>query len=114
MMTHSKNVLGLAAVAATFWLLSRSRWVKRTGSQRFTRILHAFDLRPVPDAAVEGRVQSCLRRAAPRTEISATTEHGCVMLTGDVATRERAGIVKRVARVRGVDSVIDLMHEPAP
>ncbi len=71
-------------------------------------------LRPAPlrDDTVLVAVRGKLARKAQAPElISARIEHGCVDLRGIVETRERARIVRAVARVRGVDSVIDLMTE---
>jgi hypothetical protein len=43
--------------------------------------------------------------------IAATVEHGCVTLAGATTTVERGRVVRAVARVRGVDSVVDLLQE---
>ena len=43
--------------------------------------------------------------------VSVTGEHGCVVLTGDVLTEERALRVREAATIDGVDSVVDLMSE---
>lgn len=45
------------------------------------------------------------------TALHVTGENGCVILTGDVLTDERALIVREAATVEGVDSVVDLLDE---
>jgi hypothetical protein len=60
---------------------------------------------------VESRLEG-LTPGAPAIQVSA--EHGCVLLTGDVLTRERGRLVRDVAAVPGVDSVVDLMTERPP
>lgn len=68
---------------------------------------------PVSDETVEARVRRKLARTAAHPQnITVSIEHGCVDLRGPVETRERARIVKAIATVRGVDSVVDLMTEP--
>lgn len=68
--------------------------------------------RTVRDATVLRRVRMRLARAARNpTMLTVRVERGCVDLRGLVHTRERARVVRAVARVGGVDSVIDLMSE---
>jgi hypothetical protein len=68
----------------------------------------------VTDDTVAARVRETLARTAHDPEaITVAIEHGCVDLRGPVDTRERARIVKAIATVRGVDSVLDLMTEPS-
>lgn len=72
-------------------------------------------LRPLPvsDQAIRTRVREKLDRVARHAAgISVTVEHGCVELRGPVETRERARVVREIARVKGVDAVVDLMTEP--
>ncbi len=42
---------------------------------------------------------------------ASSVEHGCVVLMGAIAPQDRAQLVKRVAKLRGVDAVMDLMTE---
>ena len=70
---------------------------------------------PITDEAIEARVRRNLARTATFPQaITVSIEHGCVDLRGPVETHERARIVKAVAAIRGVDSVLDLMTEPSP
>jgi len=70
---------------------------------------------PVADDTVELRVRKRLvRTASDPSSITVSIEHGCADLRGPVETRERARIVRAVATVPGVDSVLDLMTEPTP
>lgn len=76
----------------------------------------AAALRPkrVKDDVVARRVRIELERIAGQpSAIQIAVEHGCVELRGPVETHERARIVREVARLRGVDAVVDLMTEPA-
>lgn len=67
---------------------------------------------PVTDDTVEVRVRKKLGKVASNpSAIALSIEHGCVDLRGAVTTRERARIVRAVAKVSGVDSVLDLMTE---
>lgn len=71
--------------------------------------------RHVTDDTVEVRVRKRLARtASDPASIVVSIEHGCADLRGPVETRERARIVRAVATVPGVDSVLDLMTEPDP
>jgi hypothetical protein len=71
--------------------------------------------KPVADDTVEVRVRKRLARtASDPASIVVSIEHGCADLRGPVETRERARIVRAVSTVPGVDSVLDLMTEPAP
>ncbi len=68
--------------------------------------------RPVPDDTLETRVKRRLTHLSPHAALlHVTLEHGCVTLAGLVRTEERAKIVREIARLDGVDSVIDLMTE---
>jgi hypothetical protein len=70
--------------------------------------------RPVGDEALAARVRKKLRATAhDPAAITVSIEHGCVDLRGPVETRERAKVVRAVARLPGVDAVLDLMTEPA-
>lgn len=70
---------------------------------------------PVDDGTVRARVRSKLEQTAERAaSIAISVEHGCVELRGPIGTHERARVVREVARVKGVDAVVDLMTEPAP
>lgn len=65
------------------------------------------------DDAIRSRVRQKLDRVAEHAPaLSVTVEHGCVELRGPVETNERARVVRDVARVKGVDAVVDLMTEP--
>jgi hypothetical protein len=92
-----RAALGFAAGALALALLARLR------------------PRPVRDETVAVHVRRKLARTArDPAAIRVMVEHGCVDLRGPVETRERARIVRAVARVHGVDSVLDLMTEPKP
>lgn len=61
---------------------------------------------------IERAVREKLDGLTPHaTAMHVTGENGCVILTGDVLTDERALIVREVATVEGVDSVVDLLDE---
>lgn len=65
-----------------------------------------------PDATLAATVRGKLDGLTPHAgAIHVTEEHGCITLTGDVLTEERALLVREVATVDGVDSVVDLMNE---
>ena len=83
----------------------------------FWRALKAVTrvLRPAPttDDAIHKRVRQKLERNATHgRSISVAVEHGCVELRGPIETEERARVVQEIARVKGVDAVVDLMTEP--
>lgn len=108
--------LGLAACGAVLLgLRTVARRRDRPWGQAATRLLarrrSASTAEPSLQAAV-GR--ELTRTARTPTAIQVSIEHGCVELRGPVDTRERGRIVAAVAAVAGVDSVIDLMTEPAP
>ncbi len=65
------------------------------------------------DRTTAARVRTMLDWVA-RTPalIAVTVEHGCVELRGPIATDERARVIRDVARVKGVDAVVDLLTEP--
>lgn len=66
------------------------------------------------DRWLAGRVRSELERTTPTAyAIDIGLENGCVILSGPVRTDQRGRVVRHVSRVRGVHSVIDLMHEDA-
>jgi len=68
---------------------------------------------PVTDEAIRERVRAKLGRlAAHSRSITVMVEHGCVELRGPIETRERARVVRAVAKLKGVDAVVDLMTEP--
>lgn len=107
-----RAALALAAGAVVVAALERLTRSGR-GKADFVRALVAR-MRPAPvgDGTVALRVRRRLARTALEpAAIRVRIEHGCVDLRGRVGTRERARIVRAVARVRGVDSVIDLMTE---
>lgn len=61
---------------------------------------------------IERAVREKLDGLTPHaTALHVTGENGCVILTGDVLTDERALIVREAATVEGVDSVVDLLDE---
>lgn len=68
---------------------------------------------PVTDESVRERVRTKLDRLASHARsITVMVEHGCVELRGPIETRERARVVRGIAKLRGVDAVVDLMTEP--
>src|SRR4051812_21556571 len=76
------------------------------------RMLEVLRPKPVADATVDNHVRSLLSRICAHPEaVQAVVEHACVTLRGIVSTEERARVVRRVAELRGVDSVIDLLRE---
>jgi cell division septation protein DedD len=82
------------------------------GQKNRARVLGWLKRTPPPDATVAARVLAKLERITANAEaIQASTEHGCVVLTGDVLTAERSAIVHSVAKIEGVDAVVDLMTE---
>lgn len=81
---------------------------------RAERILRALRPRHVRDETTHELVLNKLALVASRPEaIRVTVEHACVVLTGRVPTSERPYVVRSIARVRGVDSVVDLLTEDA-
>lgn len=61
---------------------------------------------------IERAVREKLDGLTPHaTAMHVSGENGCVILTGDVLTDERALIVREVATVEGVDAVVDLLDE---
>jgi len=109
-----RAVLGFAAGAFALGLLQRLAGRSGGSAAGARALLARLRPKPVRDETVALRVQRRLARTALRPgEISVRIEHGCVDLRGPVDTRERARIVRAVASVRGVDSVLDLMTEPA-
>lgn len=61
---------------------------------------------------IERAVREKLDGLTPHaTALHVTGENGCVILTGDVLTDERALIVREAATVEGVDAVVDLLDE---
>lgn len=110
------RVIGFAAGGAVLLVLEalwRRRGDHAGGAAR--RLLALVRPSAVTDETVEVRVRKKLARTSSRpAAIQVSIEHGCVDLRGPVATRERARIVRAVATVPGVDSVLDLMTEPAP
>ncbi|MDB4935428.1 MAG: hypothetical protein JWP87_2400 [Labilithrix sp.] len=105
----------LAFAAGGAVLLALEKIARRRGGlagASVRKLLARMRPRPVTDDTVEARVRKKLARTAAAPEaIRVKIEHGCVDLRGPVDTRERARIVRAVAQVRGVDSVLDLMTE---
>jgi uncharacterized membrane protein len=100
-----KTTLGVAAGAAAMVLLeeeavpalARAR-ERRRGADKERGMVRA--------------VSEKLEHLTPHARaVNVTGEHGCVVLTGDVLTEERALLVREAATIDGVDSVVDLMHE---
>lgn len=109
-----RRVLAFAAAAAAMLALEAVARRRGRGTARAVRAL-LERLRPeaVADDTVEARVRRRLARTAREPDaIVVSIEHGCVDLRGPVDTRERARVVRAVATVAGVDSVLDLMTEP--
>jgi osmotically-inducible protein OsmY len=109
-----RRVLAFAAAAAAMLALEAA--ARRRGSSAARAVRALLDLvRPevVADDTIEARVRRRLARTARDPDaIIVSIEHGCVDLRGPVETRERARVVRAVATVPGVDSVLDLMTEP--
>lgn len=108
------TTLVIAAGGAAMLLLDAVAKRRGGGRRRVTQALLAR-LRPAPvaDDTVETRVRNKLARTATHPDtITVSIEHGCADLRGAVPTRERSRIVRAIATVRGVDSVLDLMTEP--
>lgn len=109
---------GLALAAPGIALLALDALARRRGaptSNVVRKLLDVLRPAPVPDQTLEARVRNKLERIASEPGgMTVSIEHGCVDLRGAVATRERGRIVRAIATVRGVDSVLDLMTEPAP
>jgi hypothetical protein len=109
-----RTVLAFTAGGAALLALEAlwRRRGRRAGSAA-ARLVALVRPAPVPDDTVEVRVRRKLAHTARQPEaIHVSIEHGCVDLRGPVATRERARIVRAVATIPGVDSVLDLMTEP--
>jgi len=97
-------------------MLALEAVARRRGSSA-SRVVRALLARVRPPAVADHTVEERVRRKLARTAqrpgaIVVSIEHGCVDLRGPVETRERARIVRAVATVPGVDSVLDLMTEP--
>lgn len=61
---------------------------------------------------IERAVRDKLDGLTPHaTAMHVSGDNGCIILTGDVLTEERALIIREVATVEGVDSVVDLLDE---
>jgi hypothetical protein len=110
-----RTVLVFAAAGGA--LLALEAYARRRGALAggaVARLLAIMRPAPVTDDTVEARVRRKLgRTAVDPAAITVAIEHGCVDLRGPVGTRERARIVRAIATVPGVDSVVDLMTEPA-
>jgi hypothetical protein len=64
------------------------------------------------DDATHELVRAKLALVSARPEaIRIMVDRSCVVLTGPVSTSERSRIVRSLARVRGVDSIVDLLSE---
>ncbi len=72
-----------------------------------SRVLALISPKPVRDAELARRVEAKM----PDGVHASSVEHGCVVLMGAIAPQDRAQLVKRVAKLRGVDAVMDLMTE---
>lgn len=104
-------VVALVSGATALYAVDASIARRRRRERWLTRLIRGVRRTAVPDATVEGRVLERLARLVPHGGISATTERSCVILTGEVLTKQRARVVRAIARVDGVDSVVDLMTE---
>lgn len=108
-----RTALGFAVGGVA--MLALERGARRRGGRAGSAaraFLQAVRPAPVADETVETRVRKKLARTAlDPAAITVSIEHGCVDLRGPVETRERARIVRAIATVRGVDSVLDLMTE---
>lgn len=106
MRTSVKTMLGIAG-GATAMILLDGHATRAIGGVR--RLLAR---EPECGATVQAAVRRKLDALTPHAgAIHVSDEQGCVTLTGDVLTEERALIVREVATVEGVDSVVDLMTE---
>ena len=82
--------------------------------RRVGRLLALARPAPTSDRVTLERVRRVVGKTATQPHlIHATVEHGCVELRGPVVTRERARLVRAIAGVSGVDSIVDLMTEPS-
>lgn len=79
-------------------------------SSGLDRVARRLRPRPLTDGDVEARVRGVLRSPA-REHVHARADRGCVVLSGAIGTVDRSDVVHDVARIPGVDSVIDLMSE---
>ena len=117
-MSTRRVVRAVLAFAAGAWVLGAlERGARRRGGSAVGArgLLARLRPEPVADETVAVGVRRKLARTAHEPEaIAVRIEHGCVDLRGPVETRERARIVRAVAGVHGVDSVIDLMTERSP
>lgn len=103
-----RTALGIAAGSAAIVLLE-----PRARPRRVVSIMRrALGSRRVLDRSLADEVEARLLELTPHaSSIHVSAEHGCVLLTGDVRTEERAQLVRAAASVPGVDSVVDLMTE---
>jgi hypothetical protein len=113
-----QTVLGLTAGTLALLLLDpRTRRGAARGSRRLVagareRLPALLQRKSVADRALEVEVRATLDHLTERARaLDIAAERGCVVLKGSVLTEERARIVREVARMRGVDSVVDLMTE---
>lgn len=107
MRTVTKTMLGIAGGAAAVALFDGP------AARAAARLRAAVASRRAPaGSTTEALVRERLVRLTPHARaVHVGVEHGCVVLTGDVLTEERALLVREAATVDGVDSVVDLMSE---
>jgi hypothetical protein len=107
----SRTLLGIFAGATAIFMLEPRVRPRRVVSA-VRRVRPVLGSRGVVDRSLAAEVASRLDDLTPRAPaIQVSAEHGCVLLTGDVLTNERARLVRDVAAVPGVDSVVDLLTE---
>ncbi len=76
------------------------------------RLLQVLRPRVPRDETTHELVRAKLALVSTRPEaIRVLVDRACVVLTGPVPTSERPRIVRSLARVRGVDSIVDLLSE---
>ena len=106
MRTALRTGIGVAAGAVTMLLLDDR---VRDALGAVTRVVRRP---PVPGSALATAVQQKLEHVTPHGRaVSVSADHGCIVLTGDVLTDERALLVREVAAMDGVDAVVDLLTE---
>lgn len=106
MRTATKTLLGIAGGATAMILLDGH------ATQTVAGVRRLIARRPASGPTLQSMVRAKLDGLTPHAgAIHLTDDHGCITLTGDVLTEERALIVREVATVAGVDSVVDLMTE---
>lgn len=106
MRTALQTLLGIAGGATAMILIDGH------ATRAVARMRRLLAPAPERHATVQSMVRGKLDGLTPHAgAIHVGDDHGCITLTGDVLTEERALIVREVAAVPGVDSVVDLLTE---